>query len=147
MILIAVFVILIGGFLYFSKNTTPTLEPAPQVSIKGCYVSHLMKDVYTLNVQSQQGETFTGILSFKNFEKDSSSGTYIGTYKNGILLGNYSFKSEGMDSVMEVIFKKSGDTFVRGFGNMDSTGTHFADPNNVTFDSSQTFTFMANCTI
>ena len=29
-------------------------------------------------------------------------------YKNGILLGDYSFQSEGTNSVMQVIFKKLG---------------------------------------
>lgn len=146
-VLVVVAIILISGFLYLSKNTAPTLEPISQASIKGCYVARLVKDVYTLNIQSQKGGTFTSILSFKNFEKDSSSGTYIGTYKDGILLGDYSFNSEGVDSVIQVIFKKSGDTFIRGFGDMDSTGTHFYNFNNITFDSKQTFIFAEDCPV
>src|SRR5689334_4035499 len=94
-----------------SKVETPK-EDLSQASIKGCYVATIGKDVYTLNILSQNGEKVEGTLSFKNFEKDSSSGTFKGTYKDGILLGDYSFTSEGMDSVMQVIFKKFGDDFM-----------------------------------
>lgn len=140
---VLVIIIFLGGLWYFYKlpsGTSPVVVPPnEQASIVGCYMATLGKDVYTLNVQSQSGDNFTGALSFKNFEKDSSSGTYVGTYKDGILLGDYSFQSEGMFSVIQVIFKKSDDTFVRGFGDMNSTGDRFADLNKITFDPKQTF--------
>ncbi len=118
-------------------------EPAPQIetpseSIAGCYRARTGQDVYTLSILSQNGEAFEGTLSFKNFEKDSSSGAYQGTYKNGVLLGDYSFQSEGMFSVMQVIFKKSGTDFVRGYGPLNAEGTRFSDLNNITYDSSST---------
>ncbi len=89
--------------------TTPLVE-----NIKGCYSSIIQKDVYTLNIQVQSEEKFIGTLKFKNFEKDSSSGTYVGTYKNNILSGEYIFQSEGSTSTMLVMFKKIGDDFIRG---------------------------------
>jgi hypothetical protein len=116
-------------------------QPAITVekSVVGCYEAHLGKDLYSLAILSQQGETFEGTLRFKNFEKDSSSGTFKGTYKDGILLGDYSFQSEGMDSVMQVIFKSSGDGFIRGYGDMNATGDRFANLNGITYDSSAVF--------
>ncbi len=133
------------------KKDEPEVVVAPEEqkteSIVGCYVATLGKDVYTLKVDSQAGDTFKGRLSFKNFEKDSSSGTYEGTYKDGILLGNYSFTSEGMDSVVETIFKKSGNSFVRGFGEMNATGDRFADTSKITYDPNQTFILSSTCTL
>ena len=114
-------------------------------SIKGCYIASLGQDVYTLKIESEESGEFTGSLSFKNFQKDSSSGTYIGTYKDGILLGDYSFQSEGMFSVMQVIFKREGDIFIRGFGDLNADGTRFADLNNITYDSNQTFALTMDC--
>ena len=127
------------GFAWLEKNNqnevvnTPPQETA---SIVGCYAVTFNKDVYTLNIQSQAGENFSGTLAFKNFEKDSSSGTYAGTYKDGILLGDYAFQSEGMNSLMQVIFKKSGDDFIRGYGELTREGTRFTDTSKVTYDAS-----------
>ena len=139
---LAIVIIVIG------KNNTavsPVVE-SPQVNvIKGCYVATLSKDVYTLNIQSQENEQVSGALSFKNFQKDSSSGTFVGTYNNDILLGDYSFNSEGMSSVLQVAFKKSENGFIRGFGDMDSTGTRFADVANLTYDDSQVFKVSNDC--
>jgi hypothetical protein len=142
-------IIIIGAFVYYYKTKdqlTNQVTPAiTQDSIKGCYIAYLAKDVYTLSVLSQDGESFDGKLSFKNFEKDSSSGTYVGTYKNGILLGDYSFSSEGMNSVMQVIFKKSGNNFIRGYGDLNGEGTRFSDLNKITYDNSQVFEAQKDC--
>jgi|GEM_PF-1605074 len=142
LVIIAVVIIVLGKN---NSAVSPVVE-SPQASvIKGCYVATLSKDVYTLNVQSQTDEQVSGTLSFKNFQKDSSSGTFAGIYKDGILLADYSFQSEGMNSVLQVAFKKSPDGFVRGFGDMDSTGTRFADVANLTYDDTQVFKASSDC--
>ncbi len=144
--IIIVIVVLCFGIWYFTNHQTS--QPSGVAStIEGCYISHLAKDVYTLKVENETNGNFTGKLSFQNFEKDSSSGTYVGTYKDGILLGDYSFRSEGMDSVMQVIFKKTGETFVRGYGDLIATGDRFADINKITWDPNQTFTLTTVCPI
>ena len=94
------------------------------------------KDVYTLTIREHREERFEGKLSFKNFEKESSSGTYNGTYKNGTLLGYYSFQSEGTNSVMQVVFKNSGNDFIRGYGTLNSEGNRFVDLSKITYDAS-----------
>ncbi len=123
-----------------NKNNEVTyIPPSPSTeedSIKGCYVATIDKDVYTLNIQSQNGAQISGTLDFRNFQKDSSHGTFNGTYTDGVLLGDYSFSSEGTDSVMQVIFKKFGEDFVRGYGELDSTGTRFSNLEGVTYDIS-----------
>ncbi len=146
-ILIIVIVVILGFIIYlqFGKsesqvvvknNTNVTTQ---EENIVGCYVATLAKDVYTININSQNDQAVEGTLTFDNFEKDSSSGTFGGTYKDGILLGEYSFQSEGMNSVMQVIFKKQGNDFVRGFGPVNATGDAFVDVNDVTYDTSVVF--------
>lgn len=140
---IVVLVAVVLAFALSTKKTNElTAEENPLVtenSIVGCYVATLGQDVYSLSILSQQGESFNGTLVFKNFQKDSSSGTYNGTYRDGILLGDYSFQSEGMYSVMQVIFKKVGDNFVRGYGEMNEEGNRFANLNAITYDGSAVF--------
>ncbi len=148
-------VVLVGFFVWSKEDTKDTAvvvntPSVPQTeNIRGCYSLTNGKDLYTLTIQSQNGKQFAGTLAFKNFEKDSSSGTYNGTYDNGILLGDYAFRSEGMDSVMQVVFKKEGDTFVRGYGDLTSDGTHFTDLSKITYDSSLPLTVFKKgaCTV
>ncbi|HLP86381.1 MAG TPA: hypothetical protein VK153_00690 [Candidatus Paceibacterota bacterium] len=113
---------------------SPTIE---QISIEeGCYTATNEKDIYTLNIQNIQGNKVSGFLSLKNFEKDSSSGIFNGIYNKdtGVLLADYSFQSEGILSDMQVIFKKSGDDFIRGYGSLNQDGTRFTDLENITYD-------------
>jgi hypothetical protein len=113
--------------------------------IKGCYVAKLAKDVYTLNILEQKGRSISGKLDINNYEKDSSIGTIIGKYKNGILLADYTFQSEGIESVNQVAFKKIGNNFVRGYGQPDDeTGTRFVDTSKIVFDTSVVYYFSEN---
>ncbi|HEV7702429.1 MAG TPA: hypothetical protein VGO63_03265 [Candidatus Paceibacterota bacterium] len=151
-ITIVIVVAVIGFFAFILLGKNPDLAYVPPTadeasSIKGCYVATLSKDVYTLSILSEEGENVSGNLSFKNFEKDSSSGTFTGTYKDGILLGDYSFDSEGSHSVMQVIFKAQPDGFVRGYGDVDSTGQRFTDLSNITYDDSAVFRKSPNCIV
>ena len=149
--LVFILLVVIGFFVYQSSNKGPA-EPIVQApvannveNVLGCYIANLAKDVYTLNIKTQVGANVTGTLAFKNFEKDSSGGTFVGTYQNGTLLGDYSFASEGMNSVLQTIFKKSGNTFIRGYGEMNATGDRFADLNKITFDPNQIFISSTDC--
>lgn len=130
---LAVIVVVLVVLVLVIKKPSNSV-PIVQDSIVGCYAMNSNKDVYTLNVISQEGKNVTGTLAFKNFEKDSSRGTFTGTYNNGILLGKHAFTSEGMDSVMEVAFKKVGDYFVRGYGPVSNEGTQFANPTTIKYD-------------
>lgn len=130
--ILAIIVILGAILAYSKKNNTPS-----EASIVGTYVANLGNDVYTLEITSQEDEHVEGSLVFNNFEKDSSAGTLSGTYADGILLGDYTFDSEGMTSVMQVIFMKQGDNFVRGYGDVDAaTGSRFVDLDAITYDTS-----------
>jgi hypothetical protein len=142
-ILVAVIALIIIGTIVYAKRNPVSIpsqvSQTPSNPIIGCYIAHLSKDVYSLTIISQHGKNVTGTLDFKNFDKDSSSGTFAGTYKNGILLGEYSFSSEGMNSVTQVIFKKQGFDFVRGYGPLDANGTHFTDLSAITYNQSAVF--------
>ncbi len=135
--------VIIGVFAYYQRaKILPAYSPAITTendSIKGCYVARLKQDVYTLHITSQQGEVIQGNVSFKNFEKDSSSGNFTGFYRNGVLLGDYYFKSEGSESRMQLSFKKEGNDFVRGYAPVNETGDRFLDLSEIIYDPGQTF--------
>ncbi|MDQ3142733.1 MAG: hypothetical protein M3Q56_10860 [Bacteroidota bacterium] len=75
-----------------------------------------------------------GDLAYNFYEKDKSKGTLTGTMNGDTLFAQYTFMSEGMESVREVAFLKKGNDFVEGYGEMDKeTGTKFLDKNNIDF--------------
>ncbi len=94
-----------------------------------------------MNITTQNNKQVAGTLEFKNFEKDSSHGTLVGIYENDLLVGDYSFSSEGMNSVRQVAFKKSQNGFVEGFGDVETKGNKevFKDSSKLTFDNSYEF--------
>ncbi len=149
--LVIIVIIVIGVFVYISQKKPVGVPNTPVVSkdsIKGCYVAKLSKDVYVLNIKSEDNGAISGMLAYNNYEKDSSSGSFDGTYSNNILLGNYSFNSEGMQSNSQLIFKKVGDSFVQGFGDIKTVGdkTVFENLNDIIYDSKSTFVKSPNCT-
>lgn len=144
-LVVLLLITLVVVFIYLGKKDTST--PNEQAdgnddssmttdALIGCYVVDYNKDVYTLNIMTHTGDNISGTLVFDNYQKDSSRGTFTGTYKDGLLLADYSFQSEGMDSLMQVAFKKTDDGFVRGYGPVDAEGTHFTDISKLEFDAS-----------
>lgn len=155
-ILIVIFFALIAGgiFVYSQSENAPikddvtvVKDPIHKNSIEGCYVAKLARDIYTLNIQSEENGKVSGIVAFNNFEKDSSSGTLDGTFVDGILTGNYIFDSEGLRSNRQLIFKKVGDTFIEGFGPVKVIDDkEYFDPiSAVNFDSKSTFVKSKDC--
>ena len=124
---------------------TPTI--VNNNSIAGCYVMHSGKDVYTLVVESKDGENVTGKVSFNNFEKDSSSGSFTGKFDGTILLGNYSFDSEGMHSNRQLVFKLVGGNLIEGFGDVTVEGDKevFKDISAVTYNPQFMFSKSSGC--
>lgn len=145
-LMVIILVIITSAFVYYQKTKSVLINDNSSIPAKetivGTYIGHLAKDVYTLTILSEKDESFTGTLDINNFEKDSSTGTLKGTYKNGILLADYTFQSEGSESVGWVIFKKVADGFVRGFGNVSpETKTQSINLNQITFDYSVIYKF------
>jgi len=110
-------------------------------NLNGCYWKVLQRDTFVLHLE-QSGKGLTGRLTFNNFEKDKSSGNVNGKIEGDIVKLWYSFQSEGMQSVMEVYFKKQGDHLVRGFGPVEVSGdsAYFKNPRDIDYKNDQTFT-------
>lgn len=123
-----------------SSNHDTSANPSPGVEVSGCYWKILKRDTFAIHL-NQNGNTLSGKLSFDNFEKDASSGTVTGSIEGNIIKLIYNFASEGMNSVMEVYFKKEGDQLLRGIGSMDvkNDTSYFTDPNAIVYTPDQSF--------
>lgn len=109
----SLFYCLAGGALFVACQHKPA-PPAP-APINDCYLSAEGRDTVALSYE-QKGDTINGRLRYKNYEKDSSSGTVTGKAQGDTLVLEYTFQSEGTTSVSQLAFLKTGEQLVQGFG-------------------------------
>lgn len=113
--------------LLFSCNTSkkqhqedaksPNHEAKIMIPQSNCFVSISGKDSIWLKIEAFPNVA-TGMLHYQFYEKDISKGTLEGKIVNNIFYGDYSYHSEGMQSVREVAFLLSDSTATEGFGEM-----------------------------
>ncbi len=146
---VLLFVSLFFSYLISRKIDNPTVQTQDKISesIVGCYVFINDNNIYTLNIDNQVADEVSGTLSFDNYGFDSSSGKIEGRFDGEILFGNYIFHAEGMDSEREVIFKKNGQDFIQGSGEIINRGNIdvFKDLASIEFDPVRLFEKTIDC--
>jgi hypothetical protein len=95
----------------------PQAEPAPVMHSKDCYVGTSLTDTIKLSF-TPEGNRVTGELTYQLGGKDKNSGTIDGKFRGDTLLVDYTFNSEGVESVREIVFLKTGDSFREGYSEM-----------------------------
>ncbi len=113
-------------------------------NVSGCYWKILKRDTLAISLE-QTDNSVTGKLNFDNFEKDASTGLVHGIVEGDIIKLWYNFASEGMNSVMEIYFKKEGDQLFRGIGPVDAKGdtSYYTNHSAITYTQDQSFTKLA----
>lgn len=102
---------------------------------KSCYLGVVGKDSVKLEIK-RNGANFSGFLSYKRFESDSSLGELNGTISGDTLKGSFNFLSEGMISVNEKYFLLKDGKLLEGWGdvvNVDDTTVKFENPSQLTY--------------
>jgi hypothetical protein len=94
-----------------------------------------------------QDKTATGNLTYALNGKDRNTGTIEGTINEDLLIADYHFQSEGQQSTRQVVFKKSGDTYMEGYGPIKEGGHRQAFENPETLQYNKAFPLKeTNCT-
>ena len=114
-------------------------EKKPASLDLGCYVFNDGKNDVSFEI-TENGSKIKGNLTFAYAEKDKNSGSFIGKLNDNILLGKYTFQSEGTESVREVAFKIEDDKLIEGYGDLNEEGTAFKDAANLNFTSKMPLT-------
>lgn len=128
-----------------APDTTFT-SSRPKTSTSDCYVYIKNRDTASLKI-NMEGEELTGELNYKLFEKDSNKGTIAGEMKGDTIIAEYTFDSEGMRSVREVVFVKKDDgNIYEGTGDVMEKGGKmvFKDRSALKFSPTMIFT-KTNC--
>lgn len=113
---------------------------APDSSLSGCYSLIVKRDTATLQLQTK-GINITGPLTYNFYEKDRNDGTFQGEVKDNVLTGWYIFRSEGVVSVRQVIWKINNDKLLPATGDMIQRGDTllFSEPDKLKYDSTGAF--------
>jgi hypothetical protein len=119
-----------------SPHTAGSVE-RKNLNNKVCYANFKNKDKVLISF-TVMDSLVTGDLAYRYYEKDENKGTVNGIMRGDTIIAEYTFESEGIMSVREVVFLKKGNTLVEGFGDVeDSKGKMiFKDLSTLTFDNS-----------
>jgi hypothetical protein len=123
------------------EQTAETTQEAAAPTPTGpqCYAYATAQDTVRLTLQTTQ-PSVTGQLTYRYFEKDRNQGTIRGTMHGDTLLADYTFQSEGKQSVRQVAFLRRDIGFVEGFGPVAKRAgeTVFERPHALQFDAKYT---------
>ena len=86
-------------------------KPA-EATLASCYHGHVGDSDSVFTIEYQKAGVVKGAMAFVFAQKDSSHGTYEATYVDGELKAKYLFWSEGVQSLGDYVFTKSGENFI-----------------------------------
>jgi len=117
------------------KTSTKKMEQEKSSAIN-CYEFTGEADTVTLKV-THAGDSISGHLVYDFKEKDKNTGTILGIMKGNILVADYTFMSEGIQSTRQVAFRLEENTFIEGYGESFSQNdkVYFKNIDSLKFDS------------
>ena len=101
-----------------ASNDVAVLETALS---SGCYSMIQQKDTAVLNL-TVFDTNLSGRLQYRRFEKDNNDGVIDGVIRDGFIIANYTFQSEGRSSVRQIVLSIKGDSLFEGYGEIVVTG-------------------------
>lgn len=126
-------------FISCKKETQETIAPVtetvkPEETKTTCYSYEENGDSVSLQMKTI-GNEVTGSMVYSLAEKDKNTGTFKGTINNNILIADYTFQSEGVESTRQIAFEIKGDQLIEGYGDMTDDGIKFKDVAQLKFTS------------
>lgn len=100
-----------------APQTTGVLAGEPVV-LAGCYEMTMKRDTAFLSLQVQD-TVVSGKLRFHWYARDGNVGTIKGVLRDSLIVADYTFESEGLTSVREVIFKIEGPVLQQAVGELE----------------------------
>lgn len=114
---------------------SPKIQEHNLEDFVGTYEYQEKRDTIRLALAVEK-DSLVGDLTYSLFEKDKNVGTFKGVIKDSLIVGEYRFMSEGMESTWEKVFGIVPSGLIEGFGDIiDENGkVKFVDKNNLRFD-------------
>ncbi|MFH6943028.1 hypothetical protein [Flavobacterium sp. FlaQc-50] len=107
-----------------------------------CYASIANNSIVQLSFNVNSHQEVNGKLSYALSGKDKNDGTIIGNMKGDTLIADYTFMSEGLSSVREVVFLQKDGAFIEGYGDIVEVNDKatFKDKTKLKFDQKNALT-------
>jgi hypothetical protein len=86
-----------------------------------CYSGSLGRDSAYLTA-TVQGNQVLGTLNYRFYEKDNSTGSFIGRMRIDTLVADYVFTAEGVSSTRQIVFLEQNGRLIEGYGEMREEG-------------------------
>jgi hypothetical protein len=146
----ALTIIILGVFISCKKEITlppPQIEPNPPKEAElvepagdQCYTSRHNGNIVALSFNVNSHQEVNGKLSYNIMGKDKNEGTIVGNMKGDTLIADYTFMSEGVSSVREVVFLQKDGAFIEGYGDVTDVNdkVSFKDKKKLKFDAKNT---------
>ncbi|QSW89840.1 MULTISPECIES: hypothetical protein [Flavobacterium] len=105
-----------------------------------CYEWSSKGNVIAMSFNVNSHQEVNGKLRYDLVGKDKNEGTLIGNMKGDTLIADYTFSSEGVSSVREVIFLQKDGTLIEGYGEVVTANdkVSFKDRKQIKFDQKNT---------
>lgn len=136
--------ILIFVFISCSSNKNESneviLPVKTPVSLSGCYQMIIENDTATLKIV-QQNDSISGDLIYNRYEKDDNTGRFAGKITDDKIIGWYTFNSEGIISIRQVIFKIDSTSLYEGYGDIEQRNDSaiFSYPQTLDYETKHPF--------
>ena len=123
-----------------SNNHQMTNKVITDSLFSGCYSQIAGRDTANLQIENKDS-SINGALSYAIFQKDRNDGTLQAEIAGDILTGWYLFKSEGIISVRQVVWKIKGKELWPGTGELiqKNDTMFFSVPDKLQYDSTHPF--------
>lgn len=114
--------------------TVPIVEEVvPETPTTECYAVTKSGTVISMQLTYNK-DSVSGTLTYAIMEKDRNTGSFVGQVKDSILIADYTFQSEGVESTRQIAYKFKGNQIVEGYGDVNEDGTKFKDISKLNFD-------------
>lgn len=111
-----------------SETGTTEIAPSPpkeaeivEPSGNQCFALRNGKDTIELNFNVNSHQEVNGNLRYTLYEKDKNQGIINGNMVGDTLIADYTFNSEGVSSVRQVIFLQREGVLIEGYGDVIQT--------------------------
>lgn len=133
----------LGCFISCQNSTSTETDREHVTSVvttQQCYTFTKNRDTATMTTMSS-GHIVTGELHYQLYEKDSNHGTIKGEMRGDTLVADYTFASEGRESVRQVAFLKKDGKLLEGYGEVKEADgkTVFKNLSTITFGNAIEF--------
>jgi hypothetical protein len=103
-----------------ADTDTPNIQTPPvDEPVHLCYAYIQNKDTVKLELVVGADDTVSGDLLYQLDGKDRNNGTLKGIIYMDTILADYTFKSEGTESIRQVTFLKSDNSLAEGYAAME----------------------------